>query len=287
MTSHPHRRATWCALGALALWGALAVLGLKLKHVPPFLLVGVALGLGALVGVRGLTLRGTPPGVLLLGVYGLFAYHFCLFMALRLAPPVEANLLNYLWPLLIVLLSPLFVRGTALRPRHVAGALLGFGGAALLVTGEGVGFTGGATPGYLLAIAAALVWSTYSLLTKRIGSFPTSTIATFCAVSGALSLACHALFEPRYVPTLADAPYLLAIGVGPMGAAFYLWDRAMKDGDPRVIGTLAYLAPLLSTALIAAFGEGRTGARAALAAALIVAGAVVGTASRRAGTAAA
>jgi len=276
------RRATLDALAAIALWGTLAVLGLKLRHVPPFLLVGTALLLGALVGARGIRLRGTRPAVLLLGVYGLFTYHFCLFLGLRLAPPVEANLVNYLWPLLIVVLSPLVLAGTVLRPRHVAGALMGFGGAALLVTGGKLGFSREGALGYLLALAAAVIWSTYSLLTKRIGDFPTSAVATFCLASGLLSLACHAIFEPRYVPAAADLPYLLLIGLGPMGAAFYLWDRAMKGGDPRVIGTLAYLTPLLSTFLIAASGEGRVTWVSLVAMALIVGGAVVGTRTRAA-----
>lgn len=275
-SADPHRRAVACALAAIGLWGSLAALGLRLKHVPPFLLVGCALLLGGLVGARRLALRGTRAPIVLLGVYGLFAYHFCLFVALRLAPPVEANLVNYLWPLLIVVLSPLFVPGTRLAPRHVAGALLGFGGAALLVTGGKLGFTGDPA-GYALALAAAVIWSTYSLLTRRLGGFQTSAISTFCVVSGALSLGCHLLFEPSYLPSAADLPWLLAIGIGPMGAAFYLWDRAMKDGDPRVVGTLSYLTPLLSTALIALLGEGRVGPPTAVAGAMIVGGALLGS----------
>jgi drug/metabolite transporter (DMT)-like permease len=265
------------ALAAIALWSTLALLGLKLRLVPPFLLVGSALLLGSVFGLRRCRLRGLRPSVLLLGVYGLFVYHFCLFMALRLAPPVEANLINYLWPLLIVVLSPMFIAGTALRARHVGGALLGFCGAALLVTGGRVGFGGGAAAGYGFALAAAVIWSTYSLLTKRIGDFPTSTIAIFCLASGSLSLACHALFEPRYVPRPEDLPYLLAIGLGPMGGAFYLWDRALKRGDPRTVGTLAYLTPLASTALLALFGGGHLDAISAIAAGMIIGGAVIGT----------
>ncbi|HZZ84274.1 MAG TPA: DMT family transporter [Anaeromyxobacteraceae bacterium] len=271
------RRATFDALGAIALWGTLAVLGLELRAVPPFLLVGCALLLGALCGLRGLRPLAVRPAVLLLGVYGLFAYHFCLFLALRLAPPVEANLLNYLWPLLIVVLSPFFVEGARLGRRHLAGALLGFAGAGLLVTGGRLGFAREGLTGYLLAVAAAVIWATYSLLSKRLGSFPTSAIASFCLVSGLLSLGCHALFEPRYLPTLGQLPFLLLIGLGPMGAAFYLWDRALKGGDPRVIGTLAYLTPLLSTVLITVVGAGRLGGVALVAMALIVGGAVVGT----------
>lgn len=272
-----NRRATRNALAAIALWGSLATLSVRLRAVPPFLLVGSALLLGSVFGLRRLSLRELRPAPLLLGVYGLFAYHFCLFLGLRLAPPVEANLVNYLWPLLIVVLSPLVLPGTALTARHVAGALLGFAGAALLVTGGRLGFDAASLPGYLLAFAAAVIWSTYSLLSRRIGGLPASTISAFCLVSGALALACHALLEPRYAFRAGDLPALLLIGLGPMGAAFYLWDRALREGDPRVIGTLAYLTPLLSTVLLALLGGGRLGRLSAAAMALIVGGAVLGT----------
>jgi drug/metabolite transporter (DMT)-like permease len=266
------------ALAAIALWSTLALLALSLRRVPPFLLVGAALVLGSLWGIRRVRLRDLSPKALLLGVYGLFAYHFCLFVALRLAPPVEANLLNYLWPLLIVVLSPLFVRGATLHARHVLGALLGFGGATLLVTGGRLGLSGTAGAGHVLALAAAFIWSTYSLASRRLGGFPVSAIAAFCLVSGLLSLLCHVLLEPAYRPAAADVPLVLLIGLGPMGGAFYLWDRAMSAGDPRVVGTLAYLTPLASTLLVAAAGDGRLSPVSLAAMALIVGGAVVGTA---------
>ncbi len=264
------------ALGAITFWSALAALALRLKHLPPFFVLGVGFLLGALVGARGLRGARPKPAVLLLGVYGLFCYHFCLFSALRTAPPVEANLLNYLWPLLIVVLSPALLPGTRLEARHLGGAALGFAGAVLLVARGGAGFSRVHLGGYALALSAAAIWSTYSLLTKRFGGFPTETVAWFCLAAGLLSLGCHAAFEPRAAVAAADAPALLLVGLGPMGASFYLWDRAMKDGDPRAIGTVSYLTPLLSTLWIAALGEGRLSATTAAAGALIVGGAVVG-----------
>jgi drug/metabolite transporter (DMT)-like permease len=105
------------ALGAIALWASLASLGVSLTHVPPFLLTGIALLIGS-VPAWPLVLRDPsqwriPLRTLALGVYGLFAYHFLLFIALRHAPPVEANLVNYLWPLFIVVLARLPSRGGA------------------------------------------------------------------------------------------------------------------------------------------------------------------------------
>jgi drug/metabolite transporter (DMT)-like permease len=134
------RTPTLQALAAIALWGVLALLALRLSRMPPFLLVGVGLLIGSLCSVHKLREWRVPPTTLLLGIYGLFGFHFCLFMALRYAPPVEANLINYLWPLLIVALAPVFLPGHRLRPQHIAGALLGFAGAVLIVTGGTFGF---------------------------------------------------------------------------------------------------------------------------------------------------
>jgi drug/metabolite transporter (DMT)-like permease len=271
------RRATWLALLAILLWSSLALLVTRLPGVPPLALVGVSLTLGGLAGLRPAGLRAARPAALLLGVYGLFTYHLCLFLALRLAPAVEANLVNYLWPLLIVVLSPLLVPGASLRPRHLLGALAGFAGAVLLVAGGGGTRPAGAWLGYGLAALAAVIWSTYSLLTRRLGRAPTSAVSVSCLASGLLALLAHALLEPRWHPQAAELGTLLLVGLGPMGAAFYLWDRALKDGDPRAIGTLAYLTPLLSTLLLAAGGAGALTSRALAAGALIVGGALLGT----------
>jgi drug/metabolite transporter (DMT)-like permease len=271
------RRANLLALGAILLWASLASLATRLAHVPPLALVGTSLTLGGLAGLRREGLRAARPAVLLLGLYGLLAYHLCVFLALRLAPPVEANLVNYLWPLLIVVLSPLLVRGASLRPRHLVGALAGFAGAALLVTGGRLALPAEGLAGYGLAALGALIWATYSLLTKRLGHVPTSAVAVSCLASGALALVGHAFLEPTWRPVAADLPALLLTGLGPMGAAFYLWDRALKDGDPRAIGTLAYLTPLLSTLLLALTGAGRVTSLAVAAGGLIVGGALLGT----------
>jgi drug/metabolite transporter (DMT)-like permease len=264
------------ALGAIALWGLLAALALKLSAVPPFLLTGLALLIGALVGGRALAHRPPPPAALALGVYGLFGFHFFLFLALRRAPPVEANLINYLWPLLIVVLAPVIVPGIAWSGRHGLAALLGFAGAALLI-GAGAGSLGGGEAiGYAFALASALIWSTYSLMTRRFAHFPTAYVSWFCLASGVASLACHILFEPRYWPRGDEWLYLVALGLGPMGAAFFLWDRALKRGDPRVIGNLAYLTPLLSTLALVAFTGATLTPLSFVAMALILAGAWLG-----------
>lgn len=269
------------AAGAILLWASLATLGALTKILPPFFVVGVSLCIGSLLALPRLREWKVPAGTLAVGLYGLFGYHFLLFFAFRHAPAMEANLLNYLWPLLIVLLAPLLVPGTILTRRHIVGGLLGFVGAGLIVSGGRLAFDGASAFGYGLAVAAAFVWSTYSLMTKRLPPFPTGAVGGFCLLSGLLSLACHFLFEPAVSPSAGQWASLIGLGVGPMGGAFFLWDRAMKDGDPRQIGALSYTTPMLSTLLLVASGEGRLTPLTGVAICLILGGALLGTVDRR------
>jgi drug/metabolite transporter (DMT)-like permease len=271
------------ALGAIALWATLATLGVSLSHVPPFLLTGLALLIGSIVALPlsrfDFRQWRVPPATLALGIYGLFGYHFLLFTAFRHAPPVEANLVNYLWPLGIVVMAPLFLPGVRLGLVHVLAALLGFGGAALVILG-GRSLTGGFAWGYLPALGAAFVWASYSLMTKRVRPFPTAAIGLFGLVSGVLSLVCHALMEPAVSLSSRDWGLITLMGLGPLGAAFFLWDAALKRGDARHIGLLSFLTPLLSTLLLLAVRGERPSATVGIAAAMIVGGAVLGTRGR-------
>ncbi len=269
---------TLCALGAIALWATLASLAVSLAHVPPFLLTGLALLIGSVPAWPLARQWRVPPSTLLLGVYGLFGFHFLLFIALRHAPPVEVNLVNYLWPLFIVLLAPLFLRSVKPRAVHLLAALVGFAGAALAIVG-GRDLAGGLAWGYLPALGSAFIWASYSLLTRRVAHFPTAAVGLFGLVSGLLSLNCHALLEPATHLSLHDLMLIAAMGLGPLGAAFYLWDRALKTGDPRRIGILSYLTPLASTLLLALVSGRPLTLWLGMAAALIVGAAAAGMAA--------
>jgi len=285
-------KANLYALAAICLWASLAALGVLLKHVPPFLLTGISLGLGSILAwpfvLKDPRQWHVAPGTLFLGVSSLFGYHFLLFIALRVAPAVEVNLINYLWPLLIVVLAPLYLRGIRLRGVHFMAAALGFAGAALAIWGgrastdASANLTSSAAGwGYLLALAAAIVWANYSLQTKRVAlsgkGFSTTAIGLFGLLAGLLSLVCHWVLESPVQLTGHDWLLLLAMGLGPLGAAFFLWDRALKLGDVRQIGILSYLTPLASTVLLMQVTGRALSWSVALAAALIIGAALLGT----------
>jgi len=276
-------RAMLAGCGAIALWGALATLTVIAGPVPPFQMVAMTFSLGAAIGIvrariRGLHFRDLlrwPPRVWLLGIGGLFGYHALYFAALQLAPPAEANLVNYLWPLLIVLLSaPL--AGEKLGWPHLVGALLGFAGVALLALTRGVSFSDAYALGYLLALGCAFALSLYSVLSRRFGETPTDAIASFCAAAAVLSLGCHLLFERTVWPATPAAWFaVLALGLGPTGSAFYLWDHAVKRGDIRALGALSYATPIMSNGLLIVCGLAAPTSALLLAALLVTAGAAL------------
>jgi drug/metabolite transporter (DMT)-like permease len=265
------------ALAAIALWATLAALGVSLSHVPPFLLTGIALLIGSLIALPlskfDFKQWRVPLPTLALGIYGLFGFHFLLFIALRYAPPVEANLVNYLWPLGIVLMAPLFLPGVRLRATHVIAACVGFAGAALAIAG-GRAVSGSFAWGYLPAAGSAFIWASYSLLTKRVPHFPTAAIGSFAAASGLLALLCHFWLEPAVSLSAQDWLLLAVMGLGPLGAAFFLWDAALKRGDARHIGLLSFITPLASTLLLLLV-RGQMPTWHVLAAAVLIIGAAV------------
>lgn len=198
---------------------------------------------------------------------------------LRHAPIVAANLVNYLWPIFIILLSvPVLKR--PLRPYHMLGALLGFGGCCLLILqgADSLRFEAAHLPGYGAALTGALSWAVYSLVLKRhYAHVPT---ASLCVVFLGVSLLSFMMFpfavKPWRLPGPVEWGAICAAGFGTLALAYACWDYGAKKGDIRVMGVASYITPLLSTAVLALLGGVEVTAVAWLSCALIIAGAVVG-----------
>lgn len=280
--------ATLSGLGAIGLWSVLALLTVGTGAIPPFQLAMITFAVASLLGAfvimrsgKGWAVLRQPPKAWALGIYGLFCYHALYFAALRLAPPAEAGLIAYLWPLLIVLMTAL-LPGERLSPRHVFAASLGLLGVIVLglgkgaTSGQGLGFDAVNWKGYLAALGCAVIWSSYSVLSRTQAEVPTEAVTGFCLATAILSGLCHLAFEtPVWDQSLTQWLCILALGLGPVGAAFFLWDIGMKRGDIRLLGTASYAAPVLSTILLVFFGFAAPHWTLALACALIVGGAII------------
>ncbi|MDM8529097.1 EamA family transporter [Anaerolineales bacterium HSG24] len=274
---------TLIGASTILIWSTLALFTALSGTVPPFQLTAMSFTIAFLIGVIFWLIRGEgilrhlkqPKIVWLIGVGGLFGFHFFYFLALQNAPTVEASLISYLWPLLIVLFSAM-LPGERLRWFHVVGAGMGFIGAALLVTkGQRFSFEVQYSWGYLAALMAALTWSSYSVLSRLFGSVPTDSVGGFCGVTAILAFGCHFLFEETVWPMATEWLAVLALGLGPVGLAFFTWDYGIKHGDIKLLGALAYFAPLLSTILLVLFGLTEASWLLSIACLLIVGGAML------------
>ncbi|WP_377290654.1 DMT family transporter [Rhizobium sp. SG2393] len=275
-------RATVIGFTAILMWALLALMTAASGTMPPFQLSAICFFIGALPGLVVLVLKPErlallkqPAKVWITGIAGLFGYHFLYFTALRNAPAVEAGLIAYLWPLLIVVGSAL-LPGERLKAHHVAGAVLGLAGTVLIVARNGIAFESGYAMGYGAALLCAFTWSTYSLVTRRFDAVSTDVVTGFCLATSLLSLLCHLGLETTVWPE-ATSQWLAILGLGllPVGAAFYAWDYGVKNGDIQFLGVASYAAPVLSTLVLILFGFAEPSWRIALACLLVTGGAVL------------
>jgi drug/metabolite transporter (DMT)-like permease len=278
-----HKAATLVGFTAVLMWAILAMLTAASGGVPPFQLAAMTFLIGGAMGLvtwpfrKGAVLALKQNWrVWLVGVGGLFGYHFVYFSAIRSAPPIEASLIAYLWPLFLVVFSAL-LPGERLRLHHIGGVILGLAGAALVITkGEGFAFKQGLGLGHILAFACALIWAGYSVLSRKLGRVSTDAVTGFCLVTAVLSVLSHVAFEQTVWPaTTAQWLAVLGLGLLPVGAAFYTWDYGVKRGDIMVLGASSYASPLLSTLVLVGVGYAEPNWSVAAACLLITAGAVL------------
>ncbi|PTM96543.1 drug/metabolite transporter (DMT)-like permease [Mycoplana dimorpha] len=275
-------KATFIGFTAILMWSLLALFTAASGKMPPFQLSAICFLIGSLPGIAVLVARPDrlkllrqPAKVWIVGIAGLFGYHFLYFTALRNAPAVEAGLIAYLWPLLIVVGSAM-LPGERLRWYHVVGALAGLSGTALIVARNGIAFDGAYTLGYGAALLCAFTWSGYSLLTRRFEAVSTDVVTGFCLATSALSFVCHLALETTVWPSTGFEWFaILGLGLLPVGAAFYAWDYGVKNGDIQILGAASYAAPVLSTLVLIVTGFAEPSWRIAAACALVTGGAVL------------
>ena len=256
-------RATAIGFLAIGLWSTLALLTQFAGAIPPFQLLSLSFAIAFVVsavlilrkGRRGRQTLKQPWAAWVYSFIGIFAYHALYFFALSAAPAAQVSLINYLWPLLIVLLSAL-TTGSGFQPRQLLGVLIGFLGIALVIFPDKATSMadGKVLAGYWAAAACALVWSVYSVLNRRFREVPSDLIGGVCGLVAIAGAAIHVASEPTVWPTGYQWMAISLLGIGPVGLAFFAWDHATKHGSVSLLGAISYITPLLSTLLLILFG---------------------------------
>lgn len=244
------------AVAAVIIWSTLAVSVTFCSNVSPMFITGAALFIGGVIGLPWLKLWKMPRELFFIGTFCMLMYHVIYFYALQLADPIGVSLIHYLWPVFIVLLGPLFVRGGKLTVKSILAGIVGFIGAMISCNPDhsiSIGDSTNIWLGYTLAFISAIFWAVYSLLAKKYPHVPSASVGLYCLVSGAICLALYRTGAQWPTLTTNEVWAILYMGIGPMGGAFYLWDYAMKKANHEQVAVLSYATPVLSTAFLALY----------------------------------
>jgi drug/metabolite transporter (DMT)-like permease len=275
------RTATATGFVAVLLWATLALFTAMSGRVPPFQLVGMTFVIGGVLVLaiaavrRRLHLAWPTRASFLLGLYGPFGDTALYYAAVKTAPAAEANLIHSLWPLLIVLFAAL-LPGGGLKLRHLIGALIGLVATAMLVSGSLGSGGDGIRLGHVLAALGAFVWASYSVLSRKLATVPSESLAVTMLGCAIPAFACHLAFETTlWAPSPIEWGGVLGLGLGSIGLAFICWDVGMKKGDVALLGVASYAAPVLATLILVVAGYAAASWLLAVSCVLIVVGALV------------
>lgn len=282
----PKARAIALALGAVLLWATWPTLATWARPAPPLLIIALGAAMGFTISLASAASSGraraffaTPPCTLLLVATGLLVNNVLYLMAMPRIGPAEAQVISYLWPILLVLiLSRLNHSPLALSQWLGIGAA--FAGAALAI---GPTFAGGFDPlGVMLAFASGLTFAVYAAIRSR-GQERQDVVGPSMGLMAIMAMGLHVILEPAATLTVSQLLAIAAIGVLPLTLSNALWDRATRTGQATTIAGIAYLTPLLGLLLLAMLGVAAVSWVTAAGAVLIVTGAMAASRTRLAG----
>ena len=245
---------TWIGLAAIPLWaltpvfivllGAQAAFGLLAVR---FLISGGVLSAIALIQGQSLWRQFYQPwGLWALSLGGILFSQWIYILALQHAPAAEANFINYLWPMYLMIFSAL-LGGEKVPGTKIFAILIAFAGAAVIMLGErGLQLSPEYNFGYALALLAGFSWAVYSLCLRRFYQHRGNTIlgGPFLLYAAICYTAHILLGEPELHFTAEQWVYAVAFGLVPMGYVF--WEHGMRHGQVPYLALGAYFIPLLS-----------------------------------------
>jgi len=251
----------WTCVGVLAipLWATWPALALRALEMPAFECLTIAFLVGwiALGCIRGTAttassrqtrwLSWVPAFACALGLCGSNAFHI---LATHYIPAAEANLISYLWPVMIVGIAALLGL-FRLRPRQIAGLGLGFAGAVILMGGGAMALS---LVGIGFALLSGVSWALYCVFRLKWQAPAGPVLARGCALSTGLCLVLHLLLEPTVVPSAGGIAAAAAVGIVPLAFGNLVWDEGFRRGDSQLLAVMAYATPLCSALLLAVLG---------------------------------
>jgi drug/metabolite transporter (DMT)-like permease len=270
------KRSLFFLIPVILLWATTPLLVAELSaQLPVYQINALATLFSLIVLALGLTLfrqwgaLARYPGrdrfrMLLLGAAGIFPYTALYYLAFSLAPAAagDVNIINYLWPIWVLVLSAPLLK-ERLGWRSILSVLLGFLGVYLLASGGRLlQFRTEHWQAYLCAGSGAFFWGLFSVLSKRqryeplpaMFMYSLGALACFTLVMLGYAIAPASLGAGRLaLPSVPAWLLLLLLGGGANGLGYLCWILALRGGDTARIATLAYLTPFVALLYLALF----------------------------------
>lgn len=253
-------KGTAAGIVAMLMWSMLGTLLAFSGDVPGLQLTAMTLFIGGVAMAAAQKISGEdmlsywaqPLRKYLFVMGGICGYTALIYLSFKMITPMEANSLNYLWPVLLVLFATWAGR-RAVGALQILGIIFGFCGALLLfLPHAGENWTG-INAGHVLAAGGAVLWAAYSVMTKNV-TFPPGFMVPVFFVSSLIVAVLHFLLEPTVWPTGWEWAVIMTLGIFRVSYSF--WDYGMKHGDVIFLASLSYFIPLISTLLLILVGFG-------------------------------
>lgn len=256
-------KATIFGVFSLLFWAAGAVLTTNLKSIPVFEILSIVFTISFALTAIKLTYYQEwhklkqPLLVSIIGFLGIYGNDLLYIAAFKHAPPVQADLINYLWPVLVILFLGL-LPDERFSPKHLIATFLGFLGVYIAITnGHGISdIRFEYWCGYLLAFTDAVVWTVYTLVARIYKDRPVEMVGLYCGVGAVMSIYLHFHLENTLLPSFTQSLTLFVMGITTQGLAYFFWDYSVKNGRVKFLTTFSYFMPVISVLLLIAFGKG-------------------------------
>lgn len=279
-------RVYFYAIGAVLIWSTLAAVAKSLlMTIPTFetlflssliasiFLLTLQLMRGRARVFRAYDARGyvTMAG---LGFLGLFIYSAFYFYGLRQLSSQVACILNYLWPMMIVLFSALLLR-EKITMRTAAALLLSFAGVGVLTLGGEGAAQGNALLGMLACVLGAVCYGLFCVLNKKRNIDQVVMMFTVWGVTALCSVPVGLLTEEWIALTPVQWGGMLWFGIFTNAVGYLWWAMALQQAqNSAMIANLAYVVPLLSP-VVSAVTLGEEMSSAALGALVLIMGGIL------------
>ncbi|MFQ3306937.1 MAG: drug/metabolite transporter (DMT)-like permease [Candidatus Midichloriaceae bacterium] len=254
-------------IGSLSLlfWAISATFVVTLKHIPTYEMLSFVFFIGLIFCIlynstfnHWNKLKNHPPYIWICGIIGICGNEIFFVFSFKNAPAAHADLINYLWPILVILFTPLLPK-EKFNVKYIISAVIAFIAVIILIIEQNditslTEIKHEYLIGYLCAFCAALFWTVYTLVSKFYGKLTPEMIVVYCGFGFIISTSLHIYFENFVIPTAFDFLILFLMGVGTHCFAYFFWDLGIKKGDIKLLTILSYASPIISISILILLG---------------------------------